>query len=72
MAATWAIRLRLRFSPGLARRALASFNSQSDSRPIVPSLQLDLGGRLELHNVRGDGEQLSTVSLGVLLGVTYF
>jgi hypothetical protein len=33
---------------------------------------LDLGGRIELHNVRGDGEQLSTASIGVLLGVTYF
>jgi hypothetical protein len=33
---------------------------------------LNLGGRLELHNVRGDGEELSTASLGVLLSVTYF
>jgi hypothetical protein len=40
--------------------------------PIGDNLGLDLGGRLELHNVRGDGEQLSTASLGLLLSVTYF
>ena len=39
---------------------------------LSDSLGLDLGGRIELHNVRGDGEQLSTASIGVLLGVTYF
>jgi len=40
--------------------------------PIGDSWGLDLGGRVEIHNVRGDGEQLSTASIGVLLGVTYF
>jgi hypothetical protein len=40
--------------------------------PLGDSWGLDLGGRVELHNVRGDGEQLSTASIGVLLGVTYF
>jgi hypothetical protein len=40
--------------------------------PLGDDWGLDLGARLELHNVRGDGEQLSTASLGVLLGVTYF
>ena len=33
---------------------------------------LGVGGRLELHSVRGDGETLSTASLGVLLSATYF
>jgi hypothetical protein len=36
------------------------------------NLGLGVGGRLELHSVRGDGETLSTASLGVLLSVTYF
>ena len=40
--------------------------------PIGDSWGIDLGGRVEVHNVRGDGEQLSTASIGVLLGVTYF
>jgi hypothetical protein len=36
------------------------------------NLGLGAGGRLELHSVRGDGETLSTASLGVLLSLTYF
>jgi len=36
------------------------------------NLGLGVGGRLELHSVRGDGETLSTASLGVLLSLTYF
>jgi hypothetical protein len=40
--------------------------------PLTDNLGLDVGGRIELHNVRGDGEQLSTASLGLLIGVTYF
>lgn len=40
--------------------------------PIGDDWGVDVGGRLELHNVRGDGEQLSTASLGLLLSVTYF
>lgn len=40
--------------------------------PLGDDWGLDVGARLELHNVRGDGEQLSTASLGVLLSVTYF
>lgn len=36
------------------------------------NLGLGVGGRLELHSVRGSGETLSTASLGVLLSVTYF
>jgi len=35
-------------------------------------LGLGVGGRLELHGVQGDGETLSTASLGVLLSLTYF
>jgi hypothetical protein len=33
---------------------------------------LGVGGRLELHGVQGDGETLSTASLGVLVSMTYF
>jgi hypothetical protein len=40
--------------------------------PLGDEWGLNLGGRLELHDVRGDGEQLSTASLGLLLSVTYF
>jgi len=36
------------------------------------SLGLGVGGRLELHGVQGEGETLSTASLGVLLSLTYF
>jgi hypothetical protein len=64
---SFAVTLLARPSAACAR----FFQFQSDSRPIVPSLQLDLGGRLEPQNVLGDGEQLSTASLGVLLGVNF-
>jgi hypothetical protein len=33
---------------------------------------LGLAGRLELHTVRGNGEELSAAALGVLLSLTYF
>jgi hypothetical protein len=33
---------------------------------------LGLAGRLELHSVQGDDEQLTTAALGVLLSLTYF
>ncbi len=33
---------------------------------------LGVGGRLEFHSVRGDGETLSSAALGVLLNLTYF
>lgn len=33
---------------------------------------LGLGGRLELHSVRGQGERLSTAGLGLFLSLTYF
>jgi hypothetical protein len=40
--------------------------------PMGGDWGLDVAGRLELHNVRGEGEQLSTAALGVLLSLTYF
>jgi hypothetical protein len=39
---------------------------------IAEEWGVDIGGRLELHNVRGDGQELSTASLGLLLSVTHF
>lgn len=36
------------------------------------SLGLGVGGRFELHGVQGEGETLSTASLGVLVSLTYF
>jgi hypothetical protein len=39
---------------------------------LSENLGLGVGGRLEFHSVQGEGENLSTASLGVLLSLTYF
>jgi hypothetical protein len=40
--------------------------------PIGGDWGLGVAGRVELHSVRGDGEQLSTAGLSVLLTLTHF
>lgn len=40
--------------------------------PLGGDWGIGLAGRLELHSVRGEGEQLSTAGLGVVLSVTHF
>lgn len=39
---------------------------------LAGDLGLGLGGRIELHRVRGDAEILSMAGLGVMLSLTYF